>query len=80
MSFHVMDERNYHNSVDCGRMLAFASGDVVTLKSGGPTMTVLRLHNGGTLIECVWMKSDGSIEAWKFPAEVLVHEKPANGK
>ena len=49
---------------------AFKSGDLVKLKSGGPTMTVLeKLDND--LYRCMWFVA-GDCRKENFPPEALV--------
>lgn len=50
----------------------FKPGDVVTLKSGGPDMTVTRVEHeaGQTLVFCAWFTGNKS-EAGYWPAESL---------
>ena len=48
----------------------FEVGDVVTLRSGGPWMTVAQLN--GSEIGCVWFDGSGeSLRREYFPAECL---------
>jgi len=44
-------------------------GNVVMLKSGGPTMTVVAVD--GTNIECVWIGDEGDLFRETLPAVAL---------
>jgi uncharacterized protein YodC (DUF2158 family) len=65
----------------------FKPGDVVQLKSGGPTMTVLLLEQSGEDIRCVWFPFDRSkgysIEPMYSDfasSSLMLAEKASNGK
>lgn len=53
-------------------------GDVVVLKSGGPEMTILRIHSGSaeSVAECGWFDKTPEnfwrLESDNFPMESLV--------
>lgn len=49
---------------------AFARGDVVMLKSGGPAMTVVGLTKG--MVECEWFDASAAPGARSYPATALV--------
>ncbi len=49
-------------------------GDVGSLKSGGPKMTVVKLGKGG-LVECEWFDTSHAIHAKAFP-RAAVAAKP----
>ncbi|MCS4284424.1 uncharacterized protein YodC (DUF2158 family) [Pseudomonas sp. BIGb0278] len=53
----------------------FVKGDVVTLKSGGPAMTVERLHNdfqtGEPLVRCAWFDKAETTQYHNFGPEML---------
>ena len=49
----------------------FKVGDVVMLKSGGPSMTVSGRDING--VECMWFCNDGLIQNDLFPPKVLEH-------
>ena len=57
----------------------FKVGDIVTLKSGGPDMTVLSVftHAGKEMAKCAWFEGTDQHEAG-FPVDVLrVPEPPS---
>jgi uncharacterized protein YodC (DUF2158 family) len=57
--------------------MTFKVGDVVQLKSGGPPMTVTRVHSnmvGFTEITCQWFY--GLMETGTFKPDVLMPSKP----
>lgn len=49
--------------------MAFAPGDVVTLKSGGHSMTVVSV--GDEDIDCLWIGDDGELFRQSIPAVAL---------
>ena len=49
--------------------MTFAPGDVVTLKSGGHSMTVVSV--GDEAIDCVWFSYDGELFRQSIPAVAL---------
>ncbi|MFY9759706.1 MAG: DUF2158 domain-containing protein [Xanthobacteraceae bacterium] len=49
--------------------MAFAPGDVVTLKSGGHSMTVVSV--GDDDIDCLWIGDDGELFRQSIPAVAL---------
>lgn len=49
--------------------MAFAPGDVVTLKSGGHSMTVVSVDDGD--IDCLWIGDDGELFRQSIPAVAL---------
>jgi uncharacterized protein YodC (DUF2158 family) len=49
--------------------MAFAPGDVVTLKSGGHSMTVVSVSDGD--IDCLWIGDDGELFRQSIPAVAL---------
>ena len=49
----------------------FKVGDVVMLKSGGPSLTVCGRDING--VECMWFSNDGVIQNELFPPKVLEH-------
>ncbi|NWJ65335.1 DUF2158 domain-containing protein [Vibrio parahaemolyticus] len=51
-------------------MMMFEVGDVVTLKSGSPEMTVVGLDFGGNLI-CNWFDSKQELKSGSFPSASL---------
>jgi uncharacterized protein YodC (DUF2158 family) len=50
-------------------IVAFAPGDVVTLKSGGHSMTVVSV--GDDDIDCLWVSDDGELFRQSIPAVAL---------
>lgn len=53
-------------------MHKFQVGDVVTLKTGGPAMTIRDTpHDARTAIICQWFEGD-ELKNWAFPKEMLV--------
>lgn len=54
-------------------------GDVVMLKSGGPEMTVLRVHeqDGYSVAACVWFDLDQKAVTETFPTFVLLTKRSA---
>jgi len=57
--------------------MTFKIGDLVKLKSGGPTMTVTRVDNLGirTIVRCTWFAGSKK-EQGEFPPEALVSPPP----
>lgn len=51
--------------------MEFKVGDVVILKSGGPSMTVNSVDISGVF--CVWFDSKGETKSATFLAEMLNH-------
>jgi uncharacterized protein YodC (DUF2158 family) len=49
--------------------MAFAPGDVVTLKSGGHSMTVVSIDDED--IDCLWIGDDGELFRQSIPAVAL---------
>ncbi len=49
--------------------MAFAPGDVVTLKSGGHSMTVVSVDDED--IDCLWVGDDGELFRQTIPAVAL---------
>lgn len=49
--------------------MAFAPGDVVTLRSGGHSMTVVSV--GDEDIDCLWIGDDGELFRQSIPAVAL---------
>ncbi len=49
--------------------MAFAPGDVVTLKSGGHSMTVVSISDED--IDCLWVSDDGELFRQSIPAIAL---------
>jgi uncharacterized protein YodC (DUF2158 family) len=47
----------------------FVVGDIVTLRSGGPFMTVQSVYEGE--VTCVWFDG-GIVRNWTFPESLLV--------
>ena len=54
----------------------FKVGDVVKLKSGGPSMTVTSVESGenegGPAVFCIWFNSKGNEKSGHYPAAALV--------
>jgi uncharacterized protein YodC (DUF2158 family) len=57
----------------------FKIGDIVTLKSGSPPMTVTKIKPGddGDQIRCEWCGMDADIRTYYFVAKALVHDTSA---
>ena len=49
--------------------MAFAPGDVVTLKSGGHSMTVVSIDEED--VDCLWVGDDGELFRQSIPAIAL---------
>jgi uncharacterized protein YodC (DUF2158 family) len=49
--------------------MSFQVGDVVRLKSGGPTMTVEEIDDAAAYV--VWMDAKGSVSRDSFPPQLL---------
>jgi uncharacterized protein YodC (DUF2158 family) len=49
--------------------MSFQPGDVVSLKSGGPFMTVSAVADDG--VECVWLGEEGELFREMLPLAVL---------
>ena len=55
-------------------------GDVVTLNSGGPKMTVVNLRPDGQ-VDCIWLSNDSeNVAGSLFPVEALKKFVPASGQ
>ena len=52
-------------------MAKFKEGDIVQLKSGGPTMTVCSGGSSGSHYQCKWF-SGKKLEEGYFPDEALI--------
>lgn len=50
------------------------NGDLVQLKSGGPTMTVKKTM--GSSIYCIWFSTEGVLQEAVFPPDLLVSALP----
>jgi uncharacterized protein YodC (DUF2158 family) len=61
--------------------MTFRIGDLVKLKSGGPTMTVTRVDNLGirTIVRRTWF-TDSKKEQGEFPTKALVSPPPPVAK
>jgi uncharacterized protein YodC (DUF2158 family) len=60
--------------------MEFQKGDVVTLRSGGPTMTVRKMDPmilGNQIVRCVWFNRAEKREAG-FAYELLEQYQPGN--
>lgn len=56
-------------------MSNFKIGDVVQLKSGGPTMTVSETNDAGMAV-CTWFDSEHELKEHAFNQEILeAHKK-----
>jgi len=51
----------------------FQPGDIVRLKSGGPTMTITKVASDKKMVECFWFRSR-QLERSAFVAESLEHK------
>jgi uncharacterized protein YodC (DUF2158 family) len=49
------------------------TGDVVKLKSGGPSMTIVAFD--GSMAECLWFSTDHHLQKDSFPIEVVEQVK-----
>lgn len=47
-------------------------GIVVTLKSGGPSMTVSEIKSGSEDIKCIWFDHGGVIHEYQFNQNAIV--------
>jgi uncharacterized protein YodC (DUF2158 family) len=60
--------------------MKFEAGDVVRLKSGGPSMTLEKASGSGW--SCVWFNNASGVHSYAsgiFPLEMLEKPLPANG-
>ena len=55
--------------------MAFAPGDVVTLKSGGHAMTIVSVDDED--IDCLWVSDGGALFRQTIPAIALTTLEPA---
>src|SRR6266566_8335263 len=53
-------------------------GDVVQLKSGGPTMTINTINNDRSLF-CQWFDKNGELKTGRFEAAQLKQVEPPSG-
>jgi len=55
----------------------FQKGDIVTLKSGGPTMTIENVQEfvTGTVVICTWFDKDNKYCSQQFSPEVIEFPK-----
>jgi uncharacterized protein YodC (DUF2158 family) len=60
------------------KIKAFAPGDIVVLKSGGPPMTIDETKSSGA-IRCQWF-SGKKLEWGAFPPSSLKHHEPDKDK
>lgn len=51
----------------------FKIGDVVSLKSGGASMTVVGV--GCVDVTCQWMTAEGSLDEHDFHRDMIVHDQ-----
>ncbi|CNE40678.1 DUF2158 domain-containing protein [Yersinia kristensenii] len=54
-------------------------GELVTLKSGGPVMTIKVIdytRQGGCELVCVWFTKDEKLNETRFRSEIIVRVKP----
>ncbi len=71
------DVRQELDSMRCGRL---SRGDIVELRSGGPPMTVSRLHRARKLVECYWFDLDGRLRKRAFPQIAIWKLEPETGE
>lgn len=55
-------------------------GCIVSLRSGGPPMTVVRLSRKGRLVKCQWFDLDGRLRHRVFPSVALWKLDPETGE
>ena len=60
-------------------MAGFKVGDVVTLKSGGPDMTVSQIDDKGRSIVVTWFDNKNKPQHASYPPEVLKLNDPEAG-
>ncbi|CNL10553.1 DUF2158 domain-containing protein [Yersinia enterocolitica] len=54
-------------------------GELVTLKSGGPTMTIKNVEfkpHGGCILKCAWFTKDEQLNEGEFRSEIIERVKP----
>lgn len=57
--------------------MTFKTGDLVKLKSGGPTLTVNSVSSDGTSVQAVWYSSAENTFKWtSFRSQALVTAGP----
>jgi len=71
------DIRQEFDSMRYGRL---TRGDVVELRSGGPPMTVSRVHRARKLIECYWFDLEGRLRKRAFPRIAIWKIEPDTGE
>ena len=52
-------------------MITFKVGDVVTLKSGGPKMTISTFNTMSKTVACKWFSVDNKIASASFHNEMV---------
>lgn len=52
----------------------FEVGDVASLRSGGPTLTVEKIDANGKTLHCRWFDYNDRLCVASFPREVLVRK------
>lgn len=60
-------------------MMDFDVGNVVSLKSGGPPMTVSVAEPGKQEVKCVWFDPSGCIHEYLFGRDALVLHEGSDG-
>ncbi len=60
-------------------MAQFNPGDVVSLKSGGPSMTVEQVGPQGQKVVCVWIVEGKDVRSYAFAPDALERAKPGPG-
>jgi uncharacterized protein YodC (DUF2158 family) len=68
---HELDAMRY------GRLLR---GDIVELRSGGPPMTVSRVHRARKLVDCFWFDLEGRLRKRAFPRIAIWKIEPETGE
>jgi uncharacterized protein YodC (DUF2158 family) len=64
----------YMLTATCTQMANYFVGDVVTLKAGGPRMTITGINAGGNWLRCQWFDEHGELRQELFSQEDVQRE------
>jgi uncharacterized protein YodC (DUF2158 family) len=76
----AMSESGIRGEVERLSAPRLSRGCIVSLRSGGPPMTVVRLSRKGRLAKCQWFDLDGKLRHRVFPSIALWKLDPETGE